>query len=189
MAKSPFTFLRGSAAVMAHDLARTPTTSIRAQLCGDCHLLNFGLFATPERHLVFDVNDFDETHPGPWEWDLKRLATSFVVAARENRFTESQAKDLAIQVVRAYRNHIRECAHMAPLDVWYQRMEWQTVIDGARDDKARKVAQQLEMAARKRVIEHLFPKIAKSEAGHFKLVDQPPVLSTIVGAIGTWASA
>jgi uncharacterized protein (DUF2252 family) len=176
MAKSPFTYLRGSAAVMAHDLARTPTTSIQAQLCGDCHLLNFGLFATPERHLVFDVNDFDETLPGPWEWDLKRLATSFVVAARENRFTHSQAREVAMRVVRAYRNHIRECAHMAPLDVWYQRMEWQTVIDGARDEKARKAAQQLETAARKRVIEHLFPKIAVSDKGHFKLVDQPPVL-------------
>jgi uncharacterized protein (DUF2252 family) len=176
MMKSPFTFLRGSAAVMAHDLARTPTTSLRAQLCGDCHLLNFGLFATPERHLVFDVNDFDETHPGPWEWDLKRLATSFVVAARENRSVESEAKNLALQVVGAYRRHIRECAHMAPLDVWYQRMEWQTVIDGARDATARKAAQQLEAAARKRVIDHLFPKIAKAEGGKFSLVDQPPVL-------------
>src|SRR4249919_1661923 len=87
MLRSPFTFLRGAAAVMAHDLAHTPTTGLRVQVCGDCHVLNFGLFATPERHLVFDLNDFDETHPGPWEWDLKRLVTSFVVAARDAGYT------------------------------------------------------------------------------------------------------
>ena len=176
MVKSPFTFLRGSAAVMAYDLSHTPTTGLRAQLCGDCHISNFGLFATPERHLVFDVNDFDETHPGPWEWDLKRLATSFVVAARENRFSDAQAKDCARQVVHAYRTHIRECANMAPMDVWYQRMEWQTVIEETRDAKARKAAEGMAAAAHKRVIEHLFPKITKAEGGKFKLVDQPPVL-------------
>jgi len=176
MAKSPFAFLRGSAAVMAYDLSHTPITGIRAQLCGDCHLSNFGLFATPERHLVFDVNDFDETHPGPWEWDLKRLATSFVVAARDNNYAEAQAKDFALRVVGAYRDHVHECARMAPIDVWYQRMEWQTVIDGIHDAKSRRVAEAMEMAARKRVIEHLFPKISKTEAGHLRLVDQPPVL-------------
>ena len=193
MVKSPFTFLRGSAAVMAYDLARTPTTGLKAQLCGDCHLSNFGLFATPERHLVFDLNDFDETHPGPWEWDLKRLATSFVVAARENRFADAQARDFAVQVVRAYRNHIRECADMAPMDVWYQRMEWQTVIEDTLDTKSRKVAEAMAAAARKRVIEHLFPKITKSEGGKFKLVDQPPVLFHIsqkdVGARVSYALA
>ena len=89
MLHSPFTFLRGSAALMAYDLATTPTTGIRVQACGDCHLLNFGLFATPERHLVFDVNDFDETHPAPWEWDLKRLVVSFAIAARENQLSDA----------------------------------------------------------------------------------------------------
>ena len=176
MAKSPFAFLRGSAAVMASDLSGTPVTGIVTQLCGDCHLSNFGLFATPERHLVFDLNDFDETLPGPWEWDVKRLATSFIVAARGNNFPEVQAKDFALRVLGAYRRHIRECATMAPMDVWYQRMEWQTVIEGMQDPKARKVAEQMQAAARKRVIEHLFPKIAKSEAGHFRLVDEPPML-------------
>ena len=83
MLRSPFTFLRGAAALMAHDLATTPSSGIQVQACGDCHLLNFGLFATPERNLVFDINDFDETHPAPWEWDLKRLAASFVVAGRD----------------------------------------------------------------------------------------------------------
>ena len=176
MAKSPFAFLRGSAAVMASDLSGTPVTGLVTQLCGDCHLSNFGLFATPERHLVFDLNDFDETLPGPWEWDVKRLATSFVVAARENNFSEIQAKEFALRVLGAYRGHLRECAAMAPMDVWYQRMEWQTVIEETQDPKSRKVAERMEAAARKRVIEHLFPKIVKSEAGHLRLVDEPPML-------------
>ena len=176
MAKSPFTFLRGSAAVMAHDLASTPVTGIEAQLCGDCHLSNFGLFATPERHLVFDLNDFDETLPGPWEWDLKRLVTSFVVAARDRNFSEAQAREFALHVAGAYRKHIHECAHMAPLDVWYQRMEWQTVIESAQDARSRRLAQDMEMAARKRVIEHLFPKIVKHEGDKVRFQDQPPVL-------------
>jgi hypothetical protein len=107
MLHSPFTFLRGSAAVMAHDLAKTPATGLRVQACGDCHLLNFGLFATPERNLVFDVNDFDETHPGPWEWDLKRLAASFVIAARDNGLPKAQAGDAVLECVGSYREHMR----------------------------------------------------------------------------------
>ena len=89
MVRSPFTFLRGSAALMAFDLARTPSTGVRVQACGDCHLLNFGAFATPERNLVFDLNDFDETLPAPWEWDLKRLAVSFLIAGRDNRLSDA----------------------------------------------------------------------------------------------------
>src|SRR5215471_9916158 len=107
MLHSPFTFLRGSAAVMAYDLAKTPTSGLRVQACGDCHLLNFGLFATPERNLVFDVNDFDETHPGPWEWDLKRLAASFVIAARDNALSKAEARDVVMECVSAYREHMR----------------------------------------------------------------------------------
>src|SRR5262249_37005567 len=97
MLRSPFTFLRGSAGLMAYDLASTPTTGLRVQACGDCHLLNFGLFATPERNLIFDINDFDETLPAPWEWDVKRLAVSFAVAARDNRFTDKDAQAAAVQ--------------------------------------------------------------------------------------------
>jgi len=96
MLRSPFTFLRGSAGLMAHDLATTPSTGIRVQACGNCHLLNFGFFATPERNLVFDINDFDETLPAPWEWDVKRLAASFVVAGRDNRLPDGEARDAAV---------------------------------------------------------------------------------------------
>ena len=176
MAKSPFTFMRGSAAVMAHDLAKTPATGLTAQLCGDCHLLNFGLFATPERHLVFDLNDFDETLPGPWEWDVKRLAASFVVAGRDNGFTESQCRDAVMAGMASYRETVRDCARMSPLEVWYLHMDWQDVIDRERDPEARKAEERLAQAARKRVIEHLFPKIVKATGGAMRFVDQPPLL-------------
>ncbi|PTT98713.1 DUF2252 domain-containing protein, partial [Pseudomonas sp. HMWF031] len=108
MVRSPFTFLRGSAGLMAHDLATTPTTGIQVQACGDCHLMNFGLFATPERNLIFDINDFDETLPAPWEWDVKRLAISFAVAARDNRLSDKDARAIAVESVRAYRERLRK---------------------------------------------------------------------------------
>jgi uncharacterized protein (DUF2252 family) len=117
MSKSPFTFLRGAAIIMASDLATTPTTGLRVQACGDCHLLNFGGFATPERNLVFDVNDFDETLPAPWEWDVKRLATSIVVAGRHIRVSTKSGQEAALSAVRAYREHMGEYAQMSPLAV------------------------------------------------------------------------
>ena len=123
MLRSPFTFLRGSAALMAYDLAATPTTGLRVQACGDCHLLNFGLFATPERNLVFDLNDFDETLPAPWEWDLKRLAVSFAIAGRDNQLSDADAREAVLECVRAYREHLREYSRMSPLEVWYTRLD------------------------------------------------------------------
>ncbi|WP_460164205.1 DUF2252 family protein [Pseudomonas sp. S2_F03] len=112
MLRSPFTFLRGSAGLMAHDLATIPTTGIEVQACGDCHLMNFGLFATPERNLIFDINDFDETLPGPWEWDVKRLAISFTVAARDNRLSDKDARAIAAKCVCAYREGLRKFSKM-----------------------------------------------------------------------------
>ena len=182
MLHSPFTFLRGSAAVMAFDLAKTPTTGLRVQACGDCHLMNFGLFATPERHLVFDVNDFDETHPAPWEWDLKRLAASFVIAARDNRLPESQARDVVLECIGSYREHMRECSVMTPMEVWYERLDMDTLIEQAPDAEARKVRQQLAKQARQRIIEHLFPKIVLVAGGQHQLVDQPPILVHVAEA-------
>ena len=128
MVQSPFTFLRGSAAVMAYDLAKTPTTGHTVQACGDCHLLNFGLFATPERQLVFDLNDFDETHPAPWEWDLKRLAVSIVVCGRDNKLSDAVARMAVLECADAYRNHMHECARMTPMDVWYERLDAAALI-------------------------------------------------------------
>ena len=123
MLQTPFTFYRGAAAVMAADLAKTPATGIRVQACGDCHLLNFGGFATPERNILFDINDFDETLPAPWEWDVKRLVASFVLAARSNGLSDADGRDAAVACARSYREHMREYAEMSPLEVWYARID------------------------------------------------------------------
>jgi uncharacterized protein (DUF2252 family) len=176
MLASAFTFLRGSAALMAHDLATTPSTGLRVQACGDCHLLNFGVYATPERNLVFDLNDFDETLPAPWEWDLKRLAVSFVVAARDNRYSDKDAKAAAIECVRAYREHLRECSKKSPLDVWYERLDIKTLIETAPDAEAKKQREKIAAQASQRIGEYLFPKISAEIHGRRQLIDQPPVL-------------
>ena len=176
MLRSPFTFLRGSAALMAYDLATTPSTGLRVQACGDCHLLNFGLFATPERNLVFDLNDFDETLPAPWEWDLKRLAVSFAVAGRDNQLPDADCRRGVLECVRAYREHLREYSRMNPLEVWYTRLDAKTLIATAPDEKVKKYREQLAEKARQRVVENLFPKIVGEVAGRRRLVDQPPLI-------------
>jgi len=182
MVRSPFTFLRGAAGLMAHDLAHTPATGVRVQACGDCHLLNFGLFATPERALVFDINDFDETLPAPWEWDLKRLATSFVVAARDNRLDDARSRDIAEVAVRSYRERLREYSKMSPLEIWYARLDVESLIESAPDVQVRKRRREFAAAARQRIGENLFPKVASQVAGRPRLVDQPPVLYHVAEA-------
>jgi len=182
MLRSPFTFLRGSAALMAYDLATTPSTGLRVQACGDCHLLNFGLFATPERNLVFDLNDFDETLPAPWEWDVKRLAVSFAVAGRDKRFSDSDSRKIVEECARAYREHLREYSRMSPLEVWYTRLDMETIIAMAPDEKAKKAREGISQKAHQRVIENLFPKIVSAEGGRHRLVDQPPLLYHVAGA-------
>jgi uncharacterized protein (DUF2252 family) len=176
MLRSPFTFLRGSAGLMAYDLATTPTTGLRVQACGDCHLLNFGLFATPERNLVFDLNDFDETLPAPWEWDLKRLAVSFAVGARDNKLSDADARKIVLECARAYRERLREYSRMSPLEIWYARLDVESIIANAPDEKAKKFRKSLAEKARRRITENLFPKIAGKDAGGHRLVDQPPIL-------------
>ena len=123
MVASPFAYFRGAAAPMAWDLAHTPTTGIRVQACGDAHLLNFGMFAAPDRRLVFDVNDFDETLPAPFEWDVKRLAASLAVAARDKEFRDRDARTAARAAVRSYRTEMASYAAMRFLDVWYSRVD------------------------------------------------------------------
>ena len=176
MLRSPFTFLRGSAGLMAYDLATTPTTQINVQCCGDCHLMNFGLFATPERNLIFDINDFDETLPAPWEWDLKRLAVSFVVAARDARHSDKEARATAIECVRAYRKYLRACSKKSPLEVWYDHLDAEDLIEMSPDAEARKRREAMVKKARGRIGEHLFPSISTEVAGRPRLVDQPPIL-------------
>lgn len=119
MSESPFRFYRGAAAIMASDLANTPTSGLRAQLCGDAHMLNFRLLASPERRLMFDINDFDETLPGPWEWDVKRLAASLVIAGRANGFSTKERSAIVRATVRSYRESMRSFAGLGNLAVWY----------------------------------------------------------------------
>ena len=176
MLRSPFTFLRGSAALMAHDLATTPNTGVRVQACGDCHLLNFGLFATPERNLVFDLNDFDETHPAPWEWDLKRLVTSLMIAARDADLSDGDGQRAVLACSGAYREHLRAYSRLSPLEVWYNRLDMESVIAMAPDAKAKQHRREMEQKARRRVIDNLFPRITTSVGGRPRILDQPPVL-------------
>jgi uncharacterized protein (DUF2252 family) len=176
MLRSPFTFLRGSAALMAYDLATTPKTDIIVQACGDCHLLNFGFFGTPERNLVFDINDFDETLPAPWEWDLKRLVVSFVIAGRDSDLSDRESKAAAINCARSYREHLREYSRLSPLEVWYTRIGAEQAIEMAPDEKTRKLREQMMTKARERIIEHLYPKIVTQSGGRNRFVDQPPIL-------------
>ncbi|CCH92575.1 Similar to tr/Q82LS9/Q82LS9 [Microcystis aeruginosa PCC 9432] len=176
MLRSPFTFLRGSAALMAYDLATTPKTDIIVQACGDCHLLNFGFFGTPERNLVFDINDFDETLPAPWEWDLKRLVVSFVIAGRDSDLSDRESKAAAIDCARSYREHLREYSRLSPLEVWYTRIGAEQAIEMSPDEKTRKIREQIMAKARERIIEHLYPKIVTQTGGRNRFVDQPPIL-------------
>lgn len=176
MLHSPFTFLRGSAGLMACDLASQPNTAIHLQICGDCHLLNFGMFATPERNLVFDINDFDETLPAPWEWDVKRLAVSFVVAGRDQGLSEDDCRDSAQECARAYREELRKYSKMSPVEVWYTRLDLEKLIEEAPDEKTRRRREDLAERARERVIENMFPEIVAQAGGRYRFVDQPPLL-------------
>ncbi|MFO0904254.1 MAG: DUF2252 domain-containing protein [Pirellulales bacterium] len=176
MLPSPFTFLRGSAALMASDLESSPVTGLRVQACGDCHLLNFGLFATPERNLIFDINDFDETLPAPWEWDVKRLAASFAVAVRDIKLSDKKAEAAAIECVRAYRVGLREFSKMSPLEVWYDRLDAQSIIDLAPSDEIRRIRESIVAKARQRISDYLYPQISEEVAGRRRLVDQPPAM-------------
>jgi uncharacterized protein (DUF2252 family) len=179
MLRNPFAFLRGAPAVMASDLATTSTSGIAVQACGDCHLVNFGLFATPERNLIFDVNDFDETLRAPWEWDLKRLTTSFVVAGRLNGFSEKRCANLAAAAARSYREHLREFALMSPLDVFYFRVDAVDLINSEPDGKARDERAQMVEKARNRVGTHLFPKITEEVDGRHHFIENPPIITRV----------
>ena len=147
MVSSPFAFFRGSAALMAADLAHTPCSGLRVQACGDAHLMNFGGFATPERNIVFDINDFDETLPGPWEWDLKRLAASVVVAGRHLRLSDNESARAAIAAARSYREHMTDYASMRALEVWYDRIDLERFL---KEDAKRRGTRTRRRASRKR---------------------------------------
>jgi len=177
MVRTPFTFYRGAALNMAADLAVTPISGLRVQACGDCHLLNFGDFATPERRIVFDINDFDETLPAPWEWDVKRLAASFVLACRNNGFSKASAHDAVLACVRSYRQRMAEYSQMPALDVWYASIEVEKVLPTIRDKEARRRHEKMVAKARARsVLEHEFPKLAARKGSVPTIKDSPPLI-------------
>jgi uncharacterized protein (DUF2252 family) len=176
MSKSPFAFLRGSASLMAMDIATTSTPDIRVQACGDCHLANFGLFATPERILIFDINDFDETLPAPFDWDIKRLAASVYVASRNNKFSEKDCRIAARSCIAAYRQAIAKFASMKVLDVWYAKLDMDTIIATAPDEQTKRRRQVMAEKARSQVTETIFPKITQVLNGRRAIVDQPPLI-------------
>lgn len=177
MMKSPFTFYRGAALNMAADLSTTPASGPRVQACGDAHLLNFGVYATPERRLIFDINDFDETLPAPWEWDVKRLAASFVLACRSNGLSEQDARDAALAFVRSYREHMAEFSRMHTLDMWYASLDVETAIPQIQNLKSRKrIRKRLAKARKQNVEEHDFPKLADTASEAVTIKDNPPLI-------------
>src|SRR5829696_237635 len=183
MMASPFAFMRGSAIVMAQDLAGTPKTGIRAQLCGDAHLLNFGAYASPERALLFDLNDFDETLPGPWEWDIKRLAASFVVAGRDNGFDAADCREAAQASVASYRQRMAQFSEMGELEVWYSRVGEEEVSGLLSDARSRKkTAKKLRKTVRKargRDSLQALSKLTRVVDGRRMINDDPPLLVRI----------
>jgi uncharacterized protein (DUF2252 family) len=180
MLASPFAFLRGSAVVMAADLANTPTSGLQVILCGDAHLSNFGLFASPERRLVFDLNDFDEAYPGPWEWDVKRLAASAAVAGRDNGFSDKTNRGLAQEAVRAYRRAMTRFSEVPTLDVWYFYVDADALQDVFADrttKKRRKSAQRLLDKARSKTQEQTLAKLTFIDSdGRRQIRHDPPLL-------------
>jgi uncharacterized protein (DUF2252 family) len=176
MQQSPFAFFRGADALMARDLAATPNTGIRVQACGDCHVSNFGGFGSPERRLVFDINDFDETLHGPWEWDVKRLATSVVLAGRQMGARERHCSDAARVTVESYREHMREYAKMRALEAWYSELDAGILIEKSKTVTARKYWEQAEDKAKLQTAEHIFPAITNVVKGRPRIIDRPPLV-------------
>jgi uncharacterized protein (DUF2252 family) len=176
MLQSPFAFYRGSAAIMAADLGPTPTTGFRVQACGDCHLMNFGGFATPERNIIFDINDFDETLPAPWEWDVKRLVASFVLAARSLGLSDSNARDSAIDCARSYRKWVRDYAAMHPLDVWYARVTEVDFLAAAPPSQRQRLRARLDKALAQSGSEVDFPKLTDMVGGRLSIRETPPLI-------------
>ena len=179
MLVSPFTFYRGAAAIMASDLAATPRSGIEVQACGDAHLENFGGFAAPDRSLVFDVNDFDETLPGPWEWDVKRLAASFAVAGRGRGFADEERRSAIGAAVRKYREVIRQLAEKRNLDVWYLRLDVAGILrqyQAAAGKKQLKAAERNVAKARAKDSQRALSKLTHRVDGELRIISDPPLI-------------
>ncbi len=179
MGVSAFTFYRGAALIMASDLDGTPDSGLRTQICGDAHLSNFGAFGSPERNLVFDINDFDETLPGPWEWDLKRLVASLEIAGRDNGFGDADRRRVDLEAARAYREAMREFSQMGNLAVWYQHLDLDAYMKAMAASVDRKQVKRLEKnvaKARTRDSMQVLTKLTDSSGGEPRIVAQPPLV-------------
>ena len=182
MLVSPFTFYRGAALIMASDLASTPRSGLTVQCCGDAHLSNFGVFASPERRLMFDINDFDETLPGPWEWDVKRLAVSMLIAARSNGFPVKDQDQIVLDTVEAYRTAMAGFAAMNNLDVWYAHLDIEAVFQEFRSQfKAKELKRGEKQVAKARTKDSMaaFSKLAREVDGEARIVAEPPLIVPI----------
>ncbi|MEU6556553.1 DUF2252 domain-containing protein [Streptomyces sp. NPDC046915] len=182
MLESPFRFYRGAAAIMAADLGTAPDTGLRAQLCGDAHLLNFRLLASPERHLVFDINDFDETLPGPFEWDVKRLAASLAIAGRANGFSRREQDGAVRACVLAYRERMREFADQRTLDIWYAQDDTERMrklLVSSMDKAARRRTAEATARARTRTQMQAFEKLTRSTAEGRRITPDPPLITPL----------
>ena len=187
MLVSPFTFFRGAAAIMAADLAGTPESGVTVQLCGDAHLSNFGLFGSPERRMLFDINDFDETLPGPWEWDVKRLAASFEVMGRDRGFSPADRRTIVMAGVREYRDRMRRAAGMGGLQAWYEHLEAGELLKLVRQEVAvkrvskREARAQEDMVAkaRSRDSTRVLARRADVIEGELRIVAEPPIIVPI----------
>ena len=176
MVRSAFTFYRGAALTMAADLATTPTTGLRVQCCGDAHLCNFGGFATPERRIIFSINDLDETLPAPWEWDVKRLAASFVVACRDNGLGEPAAKDTVLTCARAYRESMAQFSRMGTLELWYESVTAEHLLAAMPQALRRRVERRIAREQSKSRAEELFPKLVEHKGATPVIRDQLPTI-------------
>jgi hypothetical protein len=177
MVRSAFTFYRGAALTMASDLASTPSSGVHVQCCGDAHLCNFGGFATPERRVIFAINDLDETLPAPWEWDVKRLAASFVVACRDNGLRDAPAKDVAMTCVRSYRESMVEFSRMKTLELWYFAIGADELVASIKDPEFRRRAlQRLQKERARSIAEDIFPKLVEHKGELPIIKDQLPTI-------------
>ena len=181
MSASPWTYLRGAAAVMASDLAMGPSSGLEVQLCGDAHVLNFGLWATPERNLSFDLRDFDETHPGPFEWDVKRLATSLVVAARENQLGHEVADRAVSEALRAYQARMRAYTTMSEMEVWYDHIYVDQLLTYFQTEHREQIVRRYAKKGLRRTSLGAFEKLTAVVDGRRRIVDDPPLLEHIMG--------
>jgi uncharacterized protein (DUF2252 family) len=189
MRVSPFTFYRGAAAIMAADLAQTPSSGLQVQLCGDAHLSNFGIFASPEREMLFDINDFDETLPGPWEWDVKRLTASLCVAGRDRSLSKQEIADVLVWTVQAYRQSMRGFAQMSNLDVWYAKLNAKDIMDVVRAQQLVKGKRLEKMErrlgkARAKDSTRAVLKLTETVDGHLRFVSEPPLIVPIEDLLG-----